>query len=177
MAHMEQEHSIAQETTLCLPIRGKPPQHVLLGLKREGFGAGKITGFGGKVEPGETAVLAGVREMREETGIRVRPEALMPIGQLFFLFPTCPSWSQLVHAFLTVQWEGIPRPSTEMIPRWYAIDEIPYGQMWHDATYWLPRFLAGERIRARFIFGSDNETVVEADVEPWEEREIKEQSV
>ncbi len=174
MAVMVEEHSIAQETTLCLLIRGKPPQHVLLGLKREGFGASKITGFGGKVEPGETALLAATREMAEETGIRVRPEYLIPIGQLFFLFPACPSWSQLVHAFMCKRWEGVPRAGTEMIPCWYAVDEIPYGQMWHDATYWLPRFLAGERIRGRFVFGSDNETVIEAEIQPWEERETRE---
>ncbi len=171
MVRMVQEHSITQETTICLLIRGRPPQRVLLGLKREGFGAGKITGFGGKVEPGETAAVAAVREIQEEIGVQVVPEDLVPMGYLVFLFPACPSWSQLVHAFVSREWEGIPRAGREMIPRWYAVDEIPFGQMWHGATYWLPRFLAGERIRGRFVFGADNETVVEVEIEPWEECE------
>ena len=51
------------ESTLCLPVAGGSPVgdlpgQVLLGLKKAGFGAGKITGFGGKVEPGETVVAA-----------------------------------------------------------------------------------------------------------------------
>lgn len=175
MARMVQEHSITQETTLCLLVRDKPVQHVLLGLKREGFGAGKITGFGGKIEPAETAAVAAIREMQEETGVRIAPEDLIPIGELLFLFPSYPSWSQLVHAFLSRRWEGIAKAGREMLPLWYAVDEIPFGQMWHDATYWLPRFLAGERIRGRFIFGADNETLVEAAIDPWEDGSSAEQ--
>ena len=49
------------DSTLCLPVRGDPPTEVLLGLKKAGFGAGKVTGFGGKVEPGETIVAAARR--------------------------------------------------------------------------------------------------------------------
>ena len=87
-----------RETTLCLLMKGAPPQRVLLGLKKEGFGAGKITGFGGKIEPGETPAAAAIRELEEETGIRVTSGNLCAIGQLQFLFPSRPAWSQLVHA-------------------------------------------------------------------------------
>ncbi len=38
--------------TLCLPIDEQKRQ-VLLGLKKRGFGQGKLVGLGGKVEPGE----------------------------------------------------------------------------------------------------------------------------
>lgn len=170
MAGMAREPSIVQQTTLCLLVRGNPPRHVLLGLKREGFGAGKITGFGGKIEQGETPAAAAIREMVEETNVIVSPDDLCEVGQLVFLFPSRPSWSQMVHVFLSRRWVGVPCEGREMRPRWYAVDGIPFAQMWDDAAYWLPRFLAGERIRGRFVFGADNETVLEAQTVPWEER-------
>jgi len=158
-----------RETTLCLLFDGSPPQRILLGLKKQGFGAGKITGFGGKIEPGETPVTAAVRELEEETSIRVRVEDLQPIGQLRFVFPARPGWSQLVHVFSCRRWLGTALEGREMKPVWYAVDEIPFGQMWHDSSYWLPRFLEGERFRGRFVFAGDNETVIEVSVSAWEE--------
>ncbi|MFN2185926.1 MAG: 8-oxo-dGTP diphosphatase [Anaerolineae bacterium] len=157
-----------RETTLCLLMRGNPPRHVLLGYKKEGFGAGKITGFGGKVEPGETPVAAAVRELAEETGITAALEDLLAVGQLRFLFPRSPAWSQLVHVFLSERWVGVPREGREMRPAWYAVDQLPYEQMWQDSVYWLPRFLNGERIRGRFVFDTDNETVVDVTIDAWD---------
>jgi hypothetical protein len=40
--------------TVCFLMWGNPPQEVLLGFKRAGYGAGKYAGFGGAVEVGET---------------------------------------------------------------------------------------------------------------------------
>lgn len=36
---------------------------------------------------------------------------------------------------------------------------LPFTQMWDDAPHWLPRVLAGERLRATFSYADDNETV------------------
>jgi 8-oxo-dGTP diphosphatase len=158
-----------RETTLCLLVEGNPPERILLGLKKEGFGAGKITGFGGKVESGETPAAAAIRELEEETGLGVTTEDMKSVGQLSFLFPKEPAWSQLVHVYLSRKWVGIPREGREMRPVWYAVDEIPFEQMWHDGCYWLPRFLAGERIRGCFVFGEDNETVADMSIDIWED--------
>ena len=158
-----------RETTLCILIEGAPPQRILLGMKKEGFGAGKITGFGGKIELGETPAMAAIRELEEEAGIRVTCEELEPVGQLHFHFPSRPDWSQLVHVFLSQRWLGTAREGREMKPMWYAVGEIPFGQMWDDATHWLPRFLGGERIRGCFRFAEDNETVAKVAIRSWKE--------
>lgn len=156
-----------RNATLCVPVRGDPPQEVLLGLKKAGFGAGKYTGFGGKVEADERVIQAAVRELREETGVRVSENDLQPMGILLFLFPAKPAWSQAVHLFVVRAWEGDPEESAEMAPAWFAVDEIPFEQMWQDGAHWLPRILSGEPIRARFVFREDNETIDRVEIRPW----------
>lgn len=157
------------ERTLCFLVRGNPSSEVLLGLKKTGFGLGKYAGFGGGVEIGETIETAAVRELEEETGIKVSINDLYPIGHLTFSFPSKPAWSQIVHVFLVETWQGDPEESDEMKPAWRLINEIPFEKMWGDASYWLPFILRGKRIRASFVYQDDNETVGEADVEDWED--------
>jgi 8-oxo-dGTP diphosphatase len=157
-----------RQTTLCLLLRGNPPQQVLLGFKKEGFGQGKYTGFGGKMEPGETLAGAALRELEEETGARVRDEDLQPMGRLEFRFPAKPAWSQAVHIFVAWKWRGRIRESREMRPSWFSMDEIPFAQMWADGAHWLPRILAGQPIVAEFVFQADNETIRELEIRPWD---------
>jgi len=157
------------ERTLCFLVRGNPASEVLLGLKKTGFGVGKYAGFGGGVETGETVEIAAVRELEEETGIKVSIHDLYPIGHVTFLFPSKPHWSQTVHVFLVEMWQGSPAESDEMKPAWCMVNEIPFESMWDDASYWLPVVLKGKRIKASFVFKDDNETVGEANVEDWED--------
>jgi 8-oxo-dGTP diphosphatase len=157
-----------QDATLCLLVRGNPPQEILLGMKKAGFGANKYNGFGGKVEGEETIAIAAIREMEEETGVRVRLEDLRRVGHLTFLFPEKPEWEQVVHVYLAREWEGEPAESAEMVPTWVAVGDIPYERMWDDDAYWLPRVLAGERVRATFTYNADNESVGEFEIEAWQ---------
>jgi len=160
-----------RNATLCIPVRGDPPSEVLLGLKKAGFGAGKYTGFGGKVEFKETVIQAAARELEEESGLQVSEQNLQLMGLLLFLFPAQPEWSQAVHVFLVRTWEGVPQESVEMVPAWFAVNEIPFGRMWQDGAHWLPPILAGERIRARFLFHEDNETIESLEIESWDTTE------
>lgn len=166
------EHGASQRyATLCIPVRGDPPTEVLLGFKKTGFGAGKYTGFGGKVELDETVIQAAARELEEESGLRVSEQDLQLMGLLLFLFPAQPEWSQAVHLFLVRTWEGDPQESMEMAPAWFAVDEIPFGRMWQDGAHWLPPILAEERIRACFLFHEDNETIESLEIKPWDTTE------
>ena len=155
-----------QNATLCILIRGNPIHEILLGMKKARFGAGKYNGFGGKVEDGETIAEATMREMREETGVEVRLADLERVGHLTFLFPHCPDWEQVVHVYTARTWRGIPQESDEMAPAWFRVEDIPYDQMWDDGVYWLPRVLAGERVRATFTYQADNQTVESVEYAP-----------
>ena len=156
-----------KDGTLCFVLDSGTPQpgpcgavrRVLLGFKKGGFGAGKIDGFGGKVEPGETIAVAAARELLEESSISAEPDRLEYVALLDFVFPFRPEWSQLVHAFIARDWSGTPAESDEMIPQWYSFADIPYPRMWGDSLYWLPLVLSGKRLRARIVFLEDNETV------------------
>lgn len=148
-----------KQTTLCFLFRSGSRSEVLLGLKKARFGAGNYTGFGGKVEAGETILNAAVREVREETGVEIRPEDLRQVGTLTFHFPAKPNWSQAVQVFIAEQWTGEPLESEEMRPAWFSVERIPYDRMWADAPYWLPLVLAGERFAAEFVFEADNQTL------------------
>ncbi|WP_173922079.1 8-oxo-dGTP diphosphatase [Agromyces sp. Marseille-P2726] len=134
---------------------------VLLGRKKHGLGAGNYVGLGGKLEPGESAVDAAVREVFEEAGVVVAASDLEPRGRLTYHFPHREAWSQESSVFVCRTWQGEPTGSDELDPEWFAIDSVPFGEMWDDARRWLPDVLAGGRVRRTFVFGPDLATVVE----------------
>ena len=156
-----------RDATLVFLIQGNPVDEILLGYKKAGFAQGKFNGLGGKVETGETIEHAAVRELEEEAGVEVAEHDLARMAHLTFFFPAMPEWDQVVHVFLARRWQGEPVESDEMKPAWHPVGEIPFAGMWQDDSHWLPRVLAGQRVKAWFTFGDDNETVIEARVEEW----------
>jgi len=139
---------------------------VLLGHKKTGLGTGKIVGLGGHVEPGESALEAAAREVKEESGICVAPDSLVLAAHVTFLFPARPSWDMDAAIFTTGDWAGQPSESAEIRPEWFPVTALPFDRMWDDAPHWLPPVLAGERLRATFSYADDNETVTAATVLP-----------
>jgi 8-oxo-dGTP pyrophosphatase MutT (NUDIX family) len=128
---------------------------VLLGEKLTGLGTGKFVGAGGKLEPGESAVDAAVREVAEELGVLVAPADLEAISLITYPFVDRDEWSQRSHGFIARTWTGEPAASSELDPQWFDIAEIPFGRMWADAATWLPQALAGEFIERTISFRAD----------------------
>jgi len=124
---------------------------ILLIRKKRGLGAGKINGPGGRLEPGETALEAAVRETREELGI----EAVSPVlhGELHFQFVD--GYSLLCSVFLSPDCIGDPIETDEAAPIWTPLEEIPYHEMWADDRHWLPGVLSGGKFTGYFVFDSD----------------------
>jgi 8-oxo-dGTP diphosphatase len=153
-------------TCLCLLLRtrGDGTREVLLGRKKAGFGQGKFVAPGGHLEPGESAAAAAAREVSEESGIQVSQDALTEAAQLTFLFPARPSWDMDVTIFTSADWSGEAAESDEIRPQWFPVTALPLDRMWDDGKHWLPRVLAGERLRAVFSYAPDNETVAGASV-------------
>lgn len=142
--------------TLCFIRRG---DDVLLIRKKRGFGAGKINGPGGKIEPGEETRDAAIRETLEEVGIRpLDPEKR---GELFFQFAD----GLRLHCsvFLALGFEGEPVETDEATPFWSPIKSIAYDEMWEDDRFWLPEMLEGSCFRGYFTF--DGERMLSREVE------------
>ncbi|MFF2317163.1 8-oxo-dGTP diphosphatase [Arthrobacter sp. NPDC058097] len=151
--------------TLCFLLRERPEvrPEVLLGLKRTGFGTGKIVGLGGHVEAGETDAQAACREVLEEAGVVVREEDLFDAGKVEFVFPARPDWNMSTRLFTTRRWAGEPAESAEIIPEWFPVSALPLERMWQDAEHWLPLALAGNVVDAVITLNEDNETVASAE--------------
>ncbi len=137
-----------QRATLLFVIRDGL---ILLIHKKRGLGAGKINGPGGRLEPGETAAEAAVREVQEE--LCVTPVDVQPSGELFFQFTD----GLALHAavFRAADCVGEPRETDEAVPLWAAVADIPYDRMWADDPLWLPHLLAGRPFRGHFLFDGD----------------------
>lgn len=123
-------------------------REVLLGLKRRGFGTGRVVGIGGHVEPGESDLAAAVRETQEETGLDVIPGELYAAGRVVFRFPEAPDSDMTVALYLATSWTGELAASDELDPQWHPVALLPTEQMWDDSRIWLPHVLRGERINA-----------------------------
>ena len=132
---------------------------MLLGHKKTGLGQGKVVGLGGHLEPGESAAEAAAREVKEESGLTVSRAALTEAAHVTFLFPARPAWDMEAAVFTAAHWTGQPAETDEIRPQWFPVAALPFDRMWDDAPRWLPRVLAGERLRAVFTYADDNQTV------------------
>jgi len=140
----------------------KRDESILLAMKKRGFGKGRWNGVGGKVEDGETIEAAMIRETQEEIG--VTPTAYRQVGDIRFdeFFKNEPTLMH-VHVFIATEWTGEPTETEEMAPQWFAIDDIPYAQMWSDDIYWLPQILDGKNITADFKL-NEHDVILSHDV-------------
>jgi 8-oxo-dGTP diphosphatase/2-hydroxy-dATP diphosphatase len=143
--------------TLTLVRRGS---HILLGMKKRGFGEGRWNGFGGKVMQGETVEGAALRELHEEAGITA--EQLEKVGVLDFQFTTRPDEELEVHVFGAGKYTGEPCESEEMRPAWFSINALPYPDMWPDDIFWMPLYLAGKKFTGRFVFDAHDNILEQA---------------
>jgi 8-oxo-dGTP pyrophosphatase MutT (NUDIX family) len=142
-----------RKATLCILVSDG---RILLAMKKRGFGTGKWNGAGGKQEAGEDVKTTAVRETVEEIG--VVPTSMRKVAVLNFYFPESPKdkdWNQQVHIFLVDGWEGTPKETEEMNPKWFELGKIPYESMWDDDRHWLPKVLEGKNLKGDFIFDKD----------------------
>jgi 8-oxo-dGTP diphosphatase len=141
--------SFTEHAVLCFVVDG---DQVLLIHKKTGLGQGKINGPGGRIEPGELAPDAAIRETREETGIT--PGDLSEMARLAFLFTD--GYSLACTVFVASTWTGAATDTREADPFWCSRGKIPYAEMWEDDALWLPHALGGTIVDGQFVFEGDH---------------------
>ena len=103
-----------------------PDGRVLMQRRRLDRAHGGLWEFpGGKVEPGESAEAAAVREMAEELGVVLEPAALLAAG--FASDPVQPPAVRQPHLILLYicrQWQGIPACLDGEEIGWFAVSEL-----------------------------------------------------
>ena len=132
---------------------------ILLIRKKRGLGAGKISGPGGRLDPGETPFDCAVREVEEE--LHTTPIGLEQLGELRFQFVDGYSISATV--FRAFEYEGDPVETDETAPIWAPLDALPFEEMWADDRVWLPLVVEGRRFSGRFVF--DGDTMLDHEIE------------
>ena len=137
-----------EKGTLCFVVEDG---QILLIEKKRGLGAGKVNGPGGRLEKGETAEQAAIRETQEEVGIT--PTGVQWAGELRFQFRD--GYSLHCTVYRALGWEGELMETAEAKPFWVRTDQIPYDRMWADDEQWMPRLLSGEKFRGWFEFDGD----------------------
>jgi 8-oxo-dGTP diphosphatase len=137
-----------ERATLCFVIEA---DRILLMRKKQGLGAGKLVGPGGRLEPGETPLEAAIREVQEE--VCVTPTGVVARGEHRFHFRD--GYSIHVYVYSATGFEGELRETDEGTPVWKPTAALPYEEMWEDNHLWMPLLLRGVPFSGRYVFEGD----------------------
>lgn len=135
---------------LLKPKEGK----VLLAKSRDGGGVGLWSGYGGKIEEGESPTSAAKREVREESSVNIK------VGDLIHAAIVNVYWGTVLryrlYIFTLLKWHGQPRDSIETWKhRWFRYSQLPLKQMRQGDIIWMPRVLAGAQFEADVRLSED----------------------
>jgi len=139
-------------STICFPVRDG---NNFLALKKRGFGAGFLNGYGGKKEAGDSSIEAtALREMKEESGVTVQLEDLEKVAVIAFFKAEQQIFE--CHVYFCRNWEGDFQETKEMlVAQPYDLTSPPYDKMWDADRVWVPLICAGKKIRAVSRYNED----------------------
>ena len=106
--------------------------HEMLQLRRvrDSYMGGTWQTVRGKTKPGETAVQAAVREMREETGLSPREFYRLPSTETFYTLPDDTMWHNAVFFALVAPDVAITLNHEHDAHRWVPLSNVKDAFMW-----------------------------------------------
>lgn len=142
-----------KKMTICFLVKQDSEGNALVCLakKKRGYRVGKINGYGGKQELGETLEETAYRELIEESG--VKKAKLNKVAKIDFCDPDL---THECHVYLSNSWEGAPVETEEMTPEWHPITKIPFDRMGAADPHWIPHVLEGKLVHAVFHYNDAN---------------------
>ncbi len=125
---------------------------VWMATKARNIGEGKLCGYGGGIERGETEIRACLRETKKETGgVTIHPDLLLKVAILHCKneLSDGTNFTCVVHVYIAKNWgEKIPKETEEMLnPKLFKISALPFKKMMPADEHWLPYVLHGKRLR------------------------------
>ncbi|MDT0344016.1 NUDIX hydrolase [Streptomyces litchfieldiae] len=109
-----------------------------------GYADGRLNLPIGKVDPGENALDAAVREAREEVGVTIDPAVLRPVHVMHFRNPE--GQARVGWFFATARWDGEPvnaEPHKCAGIGWHRADQLPGNIVRYNALG-IAHYLKGE---------------------------------
>jgi 8-oxo-dGTP pyrophosphatase MutT (NUDIX family) len=138
------------KATLCHVIKGKK---ILLKKATRGISKGMWNAAGGKVDKGETPLHGAIREVFEETGLKVKKPFYH--GKIYFYFAGSKKPDIIGYLYSAREFSGKLKSTEEGLVKWFDISKIPYDKMWDDDKYWIEIMLAGKKFDAWIHFAKD----------------------
>ena len=147
------------EATICHIIKGR---RLLLKRAARGVSKGKWNAPGGRIETGETPRTNATREVLEETQLKLIH--LLSHGTILYFMGGKKKLHTRVHLFSSRDFVGSPRSTLEGEVKWFAIEKLPFDEMWDDDRYWINAMLVGSRFDAKFYFDAKNIRVTKYEI-------------
>lgn len=150
---MELRTGKVQQGTLCYLMSAR--HGVCLAEKKLRIGQGKVTGYGGGVEEGESVAEAAIRELVQESRVSASPSDLVPraILTIHNILDHGLSVAR-IHVFTLAQWQGDPEETDEMGPPfWYPSYNLPYPDLMPAEGEWLPLIMDGFSFAGQIYYG------------------------
>ena len=173
-------------TLTYLMVRDQGGSSVHLARKRQKINAGKLTGSGGKMKPGESILGCALREDEEELGLGLCEAAYSLRSVLYVKRPEGEARVFVFVAMLEVE-KIIPAGKDFESGNWYSLPKLPFMEMPEGDTCWLLRTLlkkcdeGPDRVELDFVSGPLIEGIryplvhVVANAENWDIHTLFEQ--
>lgn len=135
--------------TLCYIFKDSKVLMINRNKRKDDMHFGKWNGLGGKFNPGETPEECVVREVYEESGLKIKNPELK--GFLTFpAFDDEEDW--YVFVFIAKYFEGKISPSEEGSLKWVEWEKVTKLPLWEGDKYFLDWLHQDKFFSAKFIY-------------------------
>ena len=149
------ERSMPPVKVTLVEIIDEKKNQILLKRSTEGVNSGLWNGLGGEIGEGETPLQAMMREVQEESGLKIK--SFMYHGALTVFLGGALSPSFIIYVFSSTGSAGKLKGDGRNELKWFPLDAVPSSSMRQDDFVWLPYVLKKRRwVSGNFEFGSDN---------------------
>lgn len=144
------------DSTLCYIEKDDCYLMLYRNKKKNDLNAGKWIGVGGKHEPGENAEQCVLREVMEETGVRLTK--YQQRGVINFISE---AWEdERIFLYTATEFEGeITANCNEGELKWIPKSEIMKLNLWEGDSYFLKELLAGRNVDMTLSYDKDDRLI------------------